>query len=116
MNHTLGPWHVVNGPKGQEIRSAHGTDIAEVYSGTLTYGERNANARVLSAAPDLLHCCKIALAAFEKNHCIDWAELEQAIAKAEGDRCREFHPLHAEQCRETAGHYGPHSEHDGNTF
>ncbi len=32
---------------------------------------------------ELLYACKIALDAFEKNHCIDWAVLERAIKRAE---------------------------------
>lgn len=46
--------------------------------------EAQANARLFVAAPKLLEACKLALGAFESNNCIDWGELESAIAKAEG--------------------------------
>jgi len=46
--------------------------------------ECEANARLISAAPELLAACKLALNAFENNWAIDWGELEAAIAKAEG--------------------------------
>ena len=46
--------------------------------------ERDANARLIAAAPDLLNACKLALMGFELNAAIDWSELERAIAKAEG--------------------------------
>ena len=45
---------------------------------------KQANARLIAAAPDLLAAVKLALNAFEKNWAIDWNELEQAIEKAEG--------------------------------
>lgn len=35
------------------------------------------------AAPALLSACKLALGAFERNDCIDWNVLSQAIAGAE---------------------------------
>lgn len=43
-----------------------------------------ADALLISAAPDLLAACKDALGAFENNNAIDWGDLERAIAKAEG--------------------------------
>ena len=42
-------------------------------------------ARLIKAAPKLLAVCKLALGAFERNNCIDWNELERAIAEAEGE-------------------------------
>jgi hypothetical protein len=47
-------------------------------------GSPEANARLIEAAPKLLAACKAALGAFEHNHCIDWSDLERAIAQAEG--------------------------------
>lgn len=40
--------------------------------------------RAVNSHDDLLAACKRALGAFERNDCIDWSELEAAIAKAEG--------------------------------
>ena len=52
--HTPGPWHVTRGPAPREIRADHGPFIASVYDVAVTCGERNANARLLAAAPELL--------------------------------------------------------------
>lgn len=42
------------------------------------------NARLISAAPDLLAACEAALGAFTNANAIDWSDLERAIAKAKG--------------------------------
>lgn len=84
---TRGPWHVAKGLAGREIRADDGPFIASVYDHTFTYGERNANARLIAAAPDLLAACKdafIALPMAKHNESIN-AALKAAIAKAEGD-------------------------------
>jgi hypothetical protein len=47
-------------------------------------GEREANARLIAAAPELLEACKLALNAFERNDAIDWSVLSDAISKATG--------------------------------
>ncbi len=52
--HTPGPWHVAKGGLGREIRADDGPFIASVYDHTFTYGERNANACLIAAAPELL--------------------------------------------------------------
>lgn len=41
-------------------------------------------AGLVSAAPELLAACKLALAAFEQRAAINWDDLARAIAKAEG--------------------------------
>ena len=79
--HTPGPWEA----DGEGYIFGPGTSmIAE----TRGWGDDSinevANARLIAAAPDLLEACKLALNAFEKNHCIDWNDLSRAIAKAEG--------------------------------
>lgn len=56
--HTPGPWHVTAGPYPREIRADDGPFIASVYDLGVTYGERNANARLLAAAPELLDALK----------------------------------------------------------
>jgi len=39
----------------------------------------------IASAHDLFEACELALNAFEKNWCIDWGDLERAIAKAKGE-------------------------------
>lgn len=63
--HTPGPWHVTAGPYPREIRADDGPFIASVYDVAVTYGERNANARVLAAAPELLEALKAMLEELE---------------------------------------------------
>lgn len=41
------------------------------------------DARLITAAPDLLAACKLALEAFESAHAIDWGIIKAAISKAE---------------------------------
>jgi hypothetical protein len=65
--HTPGPWHVAKGGLGREIRADDGPFIASVYDSTFTYGERNANARLLAAAPDLLDACQAFVAALDNT-------------------------------------------------
>ena len=55
-------------------RSCHAINMRE---------SRQRRKALLAAAPDLLAACKLALTAFEGNCAIDWAVLENAIAKAE---------------------------------
>lgn len=61
-DHTPGPWHVAKGGLGREIRADDGPFIASVYDHTFTYGERNANAHLIAAAPELLDAARAALA------------------------------------------------------
>lgn len=88
--HTKGPWridcwHGQHDECGALIVGANGERICDTAGEFyLRPSECIANARLIAAAPDLLHACKHALNAFEKNWCIDWNVLEKAIAKAEG--------------------------------
>jgi hypothetical protein len=81
---TPGPWHVVRGGRmmGLEIRATNGTDIAKVYDGRLSYGERNANAHRLAAAPELYEALKGMLDQPETSDSYD-AMLERALAALE---------------------------------
>ena len=91
--HTPGPWHVTKGPAAREIRADDGPYIASVYDIAVTYGERNANARLIAAAPELLDAARLAVDAIGQTR-DDFGlkvELEKAylalraaIAKAEG--------------------------------
>jgi hypothetical protein len=87
-----GPWSLSE--DSQELFSqgervylydSEGTEIAELSPSfeEWSYGEV-LRVHLAAAAPDLLAACKLALNAFEKNWAVDWGELEQAIAKAEG--------------------------------
>ena len=96
--HTPGPWHVTKSPAPREIRADSGPFIASVYDVAVTYGERNANARLLAAAPELLDALKLLMKAYESvlpglaNIAVqDYALIndapvaaERAIAKVEG--------------------------------
>jgi hypothetical protein len=83
--HTPGPWNLVwwgNEKYPYPLSSLADNDgkwIAR--DGTVS---SEANARLIAAAPDLLAACRAALGAFFNNNAIDWSELEEAIAKAEG--------------------------------
>jgi hypothetical protein len=92
--HTPGPWNTGNSINEFKEGSAWtvpvwshngpewGKMAAEAIAPTREMAQ--ANARLISAAPDLLEACKIALNAFEHNYAIDWAVLQSAISKAEG--------------------------------
>lgn len=90
MSHTPGPWHV----------EARGVNLTVIFAGSAKgtraspclimdgdESEREANARLIAAAPDLLAACKDALFHLEgDSYCAD-IEIQAciaAIAKAEG--------------------------------
>lgn len=91
--HTPGPWIAkrvrdseTNGDL--DIDSVDGYHIAESIGG-LDDGEEEANARLIAAAPDLLHACAAIVEWCDKNppagdalYCINQARA--AIAKVEG--------------------------------
>jgi hypothetical protein len=94
--HTPGPWYVESGAVWAEAKDGSNLKIASVHP-VLNYvsmGGRNANARLIAAAPDLLDALKRAeghLADEIHNrhihpigHCpvLDW--VRAAIAEAEG--------------------------------
>lgn len=94
--HTKGPWridcwHGQHDECGALIVGANGERIcdtaAEFYlrrsEYIATHAAYRANARLIAAAPDLLHACKVALASMEYGNMPDWAILEKAIAKVE---------------------------------
>ena len=105
---TPGPWTVeVNrGTKGQDCglsimqqtapRADYRGEVAHVADaeliGGITLAERNANACLIAAAPDLLEACQTVLAGFDRGIAVDAntanglvaARLRSAVAKAEG--------------------------------
>ncbi len=84
---TPGPWHamtdaVYSGSRGQNIVAS--TDV-----GTTNWGGRNANARLIAAAPDLLHALRLCVQRIAHPNLSPDANvvLERAVAalaKAEG--------------------------------
>lgn len=85
MTPTPGPWHVVKGwdERSWMVDSANGTPIAAVPDTRLNARE---NARLISAAPELLEAAKAALEALralKKDHFQEGALLQRAIDKAE---------------------------------
>ena len=83
--HTPGPWHVED---GQSIYAKDGACvrlIAKCHAGHRE--ERDANARLIAAAPDLLYAANWALERLEEIHGESnpvVAQLRAAIDKAEG--------------------------------
>ena len=95
--HTPGPWRILHGSYGDRSSTkviganGDGTSVAECRNVNRPQTEeqialQDANARLIAAAPELLHACELALGAFENNNCIDWNILAEAIAKARGEQ------------------------------
>ena len=96
MSATPGPWFVYHGPEDHpeltvlyEDKSGQLIEVADCLSSTVPPTEREANARFIAAAPDLLAALKVAIQVMKDND-IDEAlsgefdQFEDAIAKAEG--------------------------------
>jgi len=86
--HTPGPWsneRIWDTPASRIHARVDGIPmaLAEVFT-MRNAGEKEANARLIAAAPDLLAACKAALGAFERADAINWDDLQRAIDKAEG--------------------------------
>jgi len=96
MKHTKGPWFVNKLVLGDEETAwfvVHqgnpdypycSPSLLQMNGPCLLYNNAEADAKLISAAPDLLEACKLALNAFENNWVIDWDQLRDAIEKAEG--------------------------------
>lgn len=86
--HTPGPWTVMlRGERGTfHVLEAQRHEAEHTSDGVDGYTVSSANARLIAAAPDLLHACKVALPLIE-----EWLQgtpetadlLRAAIAKAE---------------------------------
>lgn len=57
--HTAAPWHIGLQP-GPMIYGPQGEHVCDVRIETVMPDERNANARLIAAAPELLEACKLA--------------------------------------------------------
>lgn len=95
--HTPGPWEARRTSGNGEVATIYGLRGGYVtifgkreYVGKTEddlYEEREADLRIVLAAPDLLAACKQVLDASEDNgdmEDIDWNALRSAIARAEG--------------------------------
>ena len=95
MKHTPGPWT----KDGNIIRDFTGTGVAQVFAGSansssaiskrhyhhISIEEKEINARLITAAPELLHVCKMCL---DRRGMLlsreDIQRINRIIAKAEG--------------------------------
>jgi hypothetical protein len=90
--HTPGPWfHKTDFGQVGSVETADGDVIAQAQSlGPLDHERRNANARLIAAAPDLLAALKLVLEDAREFFPTVSAQAitaaEAAIAKAEGER------------------------------
>lgn len=102
QGHTPGPWEVfavMNIGEGQKkyiggYIAGVRVDVCQIqFTSTITKEERDANASLIAAAPELLEACRIALQGledyghnkeWENNLIADIRTLQAAIAKAEG--------------------------------
>jgi len=98
IKHTPGPWEVENCGVGKQANKLFiwpgretGVDFHAVATVHEDFGNRWANARLISAAPDLLKSCKDLLFFCENMDPKDtmreiWEGARASIAKAEGSR------------------------------
>lgn len=83
VKHTPGPWRVVKTAHGPiDIVIPDGRDIVTVYGGGS--GDKEGNARLIAAAPDLLAMLKVAQLWLDVDGRFDMQGVNAAIAKAEG--------------------------------
>jgi len=93
MSHTKGPWRVEG--RFRVVRDTDGPLPRIIVDSTISGECRDdeneadaANARLISAAPDLLEACKYTLSVLTGERCADPPEVEdmlrEAIVKAEG--------------------------------
>ncbi|WP_248321992.1 hypothetical protein [Caballeronia sp. Sq4a] len=66
--HTPGPWKAVRAPHGPiDVFDSGERDIVTVYGGG-TNGDKEANARLIAAAPELLEFAELVLRGIESGH------------------------------------------------
>lgn len=90
MKHTKGPWRIGNCPSydgytGKPYRNiwAGDGDAAQVIARAIDYGDVDANAALVAAAPDLLEALKGVLRVADRKT-VEFDAARAAIAKAEG--------------------------------
>lgn len=89
--HTPGPWEaekfgaIHGGEDQQYFRGRRRSQVATAcLAGNIHDDERDANARLIAAAPDLLEALKEVIALSDRKH-EAWDKAKAAIAKAEGN-------------------------------
>lgn len=94
MKHTEGPWHVYQGPEDKpeltvnyEDKSGQIIEVADCNSYYVPPKEREANAKLIASAPDLLACVKEFLECGDNaGHNQDLINMARAaISKAGGE-------------------------------
>lgn len=88
MSHTPGPWHTGTDEDANVVYDSDCGFVAETTRDDGDSVSESDNARLISAAPELLAACKKAKKRFDELG-LDWLgkgrdPLEEAIAKAEG--------------------------------
>lgn len=95
--HTPGPWTIEAPSKGSPVPIIHGADYSEVASVFADEGEdqRNANACLIAAAPELLAALELAIKSrllsidYDRNRTREACDIRRAmiaaIAKAHGE-------------------------------
>ena len=91
VKHTPGPWtarRVHTG--GFDIFDERGRDVVTVYGGGVETESREANARLIAAAPDLLEALSRAVHSYDgvppRHHPAWFDEARAAIARARGGK------------------------------
>lgn len=93
IKHTPGPWHIASG--GAVIGRECAVAVVNTYTALqkLTDAEREANACLIAAAPELLAALEWIIEAADDSdnmkatdlvECIPWESIRAAIAKAKG--------------------------------
>ena len=88
MIHSRGPWKAVqpkHDPQAWDVCTENGGVLAKLVWG----GEGGANARLMAAAPDLLHALDCILWRHAEDEYIPtefWDMAKEAVAKAKGDQ------------------------------
>lgn len=88
--HTPGPWKIIDTTRcnGYEIfRIGVGNNVGGSWAESITSGDRDANARLIAAAPDLLESLRFvcsACRAHDEDATVAFARALAAIAKATG--------------------------------
>ena len=88
MSHTPGPWWVDGPGEGIEVHDTFGR-TASVWGEQGQGNEAWANARLISAAPDLYAVCKLLYQSMgeviEDHNEVAFSDLRMALMKAEGE-------------------------------
>ena len=81
MTHTPGPWKAITGGADAKVVCPDGRSF--LIGDIIYHDENKANANLIAAAPDMLEALKATLDVIHERDIYE--QVEQAIAKAEGD-------------------------------